>query len=294
MAPYADDIQSPDWIRSYPGGNAGDALAYRKPGFLWSEASAKGLPVKIYGEYVENESFLQPNGSTDEPSWSDLYTDSQNFESGAEPALYYQNTITSEASVPAVSNYLIKNFPPFDLNIPDQFRVDLWLQDFNKDVAAGTVPTLSVCGSWTTTRAGHRVRTPSRPTTTWLLGALSTTSATATCGHRRQFSSRRMTRRTASTTSTVIAALAISLARTRCRLEGNRPHLLHAGQHGADDRANPRPAAHEPVRPGGITDADGFREGRCSPRTISNRGPTFRTRSHWTKALQQALHPTQR
>ena len=28
MAPYADDIQSPDWVRSYPGGNAGDALAY--------------------------------------------------------------------------------------------------------------------------------------------------------------------------------------------------------------------------------------------------------------------------
>src|SRR5271165_3380272 len=25
MAPYADDIQSPDWVRSYPGGNAGDA-----------------------------------------------------------------------------------------------------------------------------------------------------------------------------------------------------------------------------------------------------------------------------
>jgi YVTN family beta-propeller protein len=144
MAPYADDIQAPDWIRSYPGGNAGDALAYRKPGFLWSEATAKGLPVKIYGEYVENDTFLQPNGSTDEPSWSDFYTDSQNFESGAEATLYYQNTVQAESSVPAVSNYLIKNFPQFDLNIPDQFRVDLWLQDFNKDVAAGTVPALSV------------------------------------------------------------------------------------------------------------------------------------------------------
>ena len=30
MAPYADDIQSPDWVRSYPGGNAGDALVYQK------------------------------------------------------------------------------------------------------------------------------------------------------------------------------------------------------------------------------------------------------------------------
>jgi YVTN family beta-propeller protein len=144
MAPYADDIQSPDWNRSYPGGNAGDALAYQKKGFLWSEASAKGLPVKIYGEYVENDTFLQPNGSTSEPSWSDFYADAKKFEAGLEPTLYYQNTIQAESSVPAVSNYLVKNFPQFDLGIPDQFRVDLWVQDFNKDLAANTVPALSV------------------------------------------------------------------------------------------------------------------------------------------------------
>jgi YVTN family beta-propeller protein len=144
MAPYADDIQSPDWVRSYPGGNAGDALAYQKKGFLFSEAAAAGLPVKIYGEYVENDTFLQPNGSTSEPSWSDFYADAQNFEAGTEPTLYYQNTVQAESSVPAVSKYLIRNFPQFDLNIPDQFRVDLWVQDFQKDVAAGTVPALSI------------------------------------------------------------------------------------------------------------------------------------------------------
>jgi YVTN family beta-propeller protein len=144
MAPYADDIQSPDWVRSYPGGNAGDALAYQNKGFLFSEASAAGLPVKIYGEYVENDTFLQPNGSTSEPSWSDFYTDSQNFEAGKESTLFYQNTVQAQSSLPAVSNHLIKNFPQFDLGIPDQFRVDLWLQDFNNDLAAGTVPTLSL------------------------------------------------------------------------------------------------------------------------------------------------------
>ncbi len=58
MAPYADDIQSPDWVRSYPGGNAGDALAYQNKGFLFSESAAAGLSVKIYGEYVENDTFL--------------------------------------------------------------------------------------------------------------------------------------------------------------------------------------------------------------------------------------------
>ncbi|MGA3194318.1 MAG: bifunctional YncE family protein/alkaline phosphatase family protein, partial [Terriglobales bacterium] len=144
MAPYADDIQSPDWVRSYPGGNAGDALAYQNKGFLFSEAAAAGLSLKIYGEYVENDTFLQPNGSTSEPSWTDFYNDALNFESGGESTLYYQNTVQAECSIPAVSNHLIKNFPQFDLGIPDQFRVDLWVQDFNNDVANGTVPTLSI------------------------------------------------------------------------------------------------------------------------------------------------------
>src|ERR1700757_1282762 len=144
MAPYADDIQSPDWNRSYPGGNAGDALAYQKKGFLFSEAADAGLTVKIYGEYVENDTFLQPNGSTSEPSWSDFYADAKKFEAGQESTLYYQNTVQAESSVPAVSNHLVKNFPQFDLEIPDQFRVDLWVQDFKKDLKAGTVPALSI------------------------------------------------------------------------------------------------------------------------------------------------------
>ncbi len=144
MAPYADDIQSPDWNRSYPGGNAGDALAYTKKGFLWSEAADAGLSVKIYGEYVENDTFKQPNGSTSEPSWSQFYADSKAFEAGQEQTLFYQNTVQAESSIPAVSKYLVKNFPQFDLGIPDQFRVDLWVQDFNKDLAANAVPTLSI------------------------------------------------------------------------------------------------------------------------------------------------------
>jgi hypothetical protein len=153
MAPYSDDIQSPDWVRSYPGGNAGDSLAYQNKGFLFSEAAAAGLPVKIYGEYVEYDTFKQPNGSTSEPSWSAFYADSQCFEGGpgcaapgvpGETTLYFQNTVRAHSSVPAVYNHLIQNFPQFDLGIPDQFRVDLWVQDFNKDVKAGTVPALSI------------------------------------------------------------------------------------------------------------------------------------------------------
>jgi len=144
MAPYADDIQSPDWNRSYPGGNAGDALANQTKGFVFSEAAAAGLTVKIYGESVENDTFNNPDGTTNEPTWSQFYADALNFESGGEPTLFYQNTVQAESSVPAVYLHLIKNFPQFDLGIPDQFRVDLWLQDFNNDLANGTVPAFSI------------------------------------------------------------------------------------------------------------------------------------------------------
>jgi YVTN family beta-propeller protein len=141
MAPYADDIQSPDWVRSYPGGNAGDALAYQKNGFLFSEAVAKGLSTKIYGEYVENEFFPTSLGH---PTWSQFYADAQKFEAGQEPTLQYQNAIVSESSIPVVENHLVKNFPQFDMNIPDQFRVDIWQQDFNEDLASNSVPVLSI------------------------------------------------------------------------------------------------------------------------------------------------------
>jgi YVTN family beta-propeller protein len=141
MAPYADDIQSPDWVRSYPGGNAGDALAYAKKGFLFQEAVDAGLSTKIYGEYVENEYWPTALGH---PSWAQLYADARDFEAGKEPTLHYQNAISVESSIPVVSQHLIKNFPQFDLNVPDQFRVDLWLQDFRKDLASDSVPSLSI------------------------------------------------------------------------------------------------------------------------------------------------------
>jgi YVTN family beta-propeller protein len=151
MAPYADDIQSPDWVRSYPGGNAGDALAYQKKGFLFQAAADKGLSVKIYGEYVETDYCGSPQipanvcqTGRNKPTWSQYYADAKKFEAGQESTLQYQNVITAVSSIPAVSNHLSKNFPIFDLDIPDQWRVDLWLQDFQRDVKAGRVPALSI------------------------------------------------------------------------------------------------------------------------------------------------------
>jgi len=141
LAPYQDDIQAPDWVRSYPGGNAGDSLAYQPKGFLFQESVAAGLSTKIYGEYVEEDFFPTPLGH---PTWEQFYQDTQNFEAGKETTLLYQNAVVANSTIPAVEDHLITNFPQFDLNIPDQFRVDIWLQDFQHDLADGTVPVFSI------------------------------------------------------------------------------------------------------------------------------------------------------
>ena len=79
MAPYSDDIQSPDWLRDYPS-NGGDAIAYQKAGHLWDSAVKAGVSFKNYGEYIEYNSFLTPTGSTTEPQWIDFFNDITAYE----------------------------------------------------------------------------------------------------------------------------------------------------------------------------------------------------------------------
>jgi hypothetical protein len=147
MAPYSDDIQSPDWLRDYPS-NGGDALAYQKKGHLFDVAAAAGIKMKIYGEYVEENTFNPPGCTpsliTDscEPSWTQFYNDTLLYENGKEPQLQYFNTIGSYSPLPNVMKYAVQNYPQFDLGIPDQYRFDVWQQDFDLDVLNGKVPQL--------------------------------------------------------------------------------------------------------------------------------------------------------
>jgi YVTN family beta-propeller protein len=165
MAPYSDDIQSPDWDRDYPS-NGGDAIAYQPKGHLFDVAAAAGIKMKNYGEYVEYDLFNTPTNSTTEPPWNDWYRDSSCFDAqtfgsvsgyalpnpsdcqspgdSGEATLYYQNTITSYSPLPNVQNYTVTNYPQFDLTIPDQFRFDIWYQDFQNDATNGTVPQLEM------------------------------------------------------------------------------------------------------------------------------------------------------
>jgi YVTN family beta-propeller protein len=143
MAPYSDDIQSPDWVRDYPS-NGGDAIAYQKKGFLWDAAVKAGVSFKNYGEYIAYNTFLTPTGSTKEPLWIDFYNDVMAYESGKESQLYNYNTVASHSELPNLLYNTVQNYPQFDLGIPDQFRFDIWAQDFANDLANGAVPQLEM------------------------------------------------------------------------------------------------------------------------------------------------------
>jgi YVTN family beta-propeller protein len=163
MAPYGDDIQSPDWLRDYPS-NGGDAIAYQKKGHIWDIAAQQGVSFKNYGEYIEYDTFNPPQGCTPsniypgppptplpfifsgscEPLWIDFYNDILAYESGAEKQLYNYNTVASHSPLPNLINNTVQNYPQFDLGIPDQFRFDIWNEDFQNDVRAGAVPQLEM------------------------------------------------------------------------------------------------------------------------------------------------------
>ncbi len=141
QAPYSDDIQSPDWLRDYPS-NGGESLAYQTQGNLYNAATLANVTMKNYGEYIEYNLFTQPDGSHQEPTWCQFYDDTVAYESGNEPELYYYNTVSSYSPLPDVISHTVQNYPQFDLGIPDQFRFDIWVQDFDNDLANNSVPSL--------------------------------------------------------------------------------------------------------------------------------------------------------
>ena len=100
-----------------------------------------------YTYFIPPQGCVPPAGAQTnycEPLWIDFYNDTLAYESGKEKQLYNYNTVASHSPLPNLINNTVQNYPQFDLGIPDQFRVDIWKQDFAADVASGTVPQLEI------------------------------------------------------------------------------------------------------------------------------------------------------
>ncbi len=143
---YSNDIQSPDWIRSYPGGNDNDALTFTQKGYIWTDAVKKGLDVKIYGEWSDG-SVVATNPATGKGyTWADFYNTSlYNETNGAQGKnVVPPNSDSEHSQIPAVNALLDPHYPSFNLGIPDQYRMDYYLPILAAQDAAGQVPALTV------------------------------------------------------------------------------------------------------------------------------------------------------
>jgi YVTN family beta-propeller protein len=136
------------FYRSYPS-QGGDALAYQRDGFLWNAAERAGKSVQVYGEYAHNP-FSQPP-----PSWDEWYRDSQILEGKAKgrlPVPTHKFRTTSD--IPSLNRILDPWFPNFQLNIPDQYRVDMWEPIFKRQEKTGHLPALTFMWLMTDHTAG--------------------------------------------------------------------------------------------------------------------------------------------
>ncbi|HEY1950197.1 MAG TPA: hypothetical protein VGG97_24520 [Bryobacteraceae bacterium] len=142
---YSNDILSPDWIRSYPGGDANDALTNTPKGFLWTAAEAKGLSARLFGEWGNDAKVAKkPNGA--KYTWSDFYSTALCKEGKAPAAncVVPDGTVTVASPVPSAAKILDPYYPPFNLIIPDQYRMDYWIPVFQHLDAENQVPNLTI------------------------------------------------------------------------------------------------------------------------------------------------------
>lgn len=140
IAPDYIEKQFTDFNRSYPF-NGGDSLVYAPTGFIWMDAMKNGKSTRIYGEYAPG--FNGPNAQFG--SWTSWYNDSLILEGKTKGTLHAPlGTFQTVADVPSVEQHLNPDFPNFNTSIPDQYRLDIFLKDFNRYVKDNTLPNLVV------------------------------------------------------------------------------------------------------------------------------------------------------
>jgi DNA-binding beta-propeller fold protein YncE len=129
MGAYATDFVEKTWPMNYAhrggaylteGGrgvrNAYGNVAAPPRGYLWDAARRAGVSVRSYGEFAHRG-------------------DESEVDSGKGPV---------EATVPGLAGLVSPDYPPWDLTIPDNRRVDAWLQELHRFEKEGGLPQLSI------------------------------------------------------------------------------------------------------------------------------------------------------
>jgi YVTN family beta-propeller protein len=101
--------------------NAYGNLAAPSDGYIWDACERAGVSVRSYGEFVR-----RARGSADNP-------EGPRGETGED-----------EATVPGLKGRIDPDYPPFNLKVSDNHRIDIWLKEFQELEANGHLPGLSI------------------------------------------------------------------------------------------------------------------------------------------------------
>ena len=109
------------------------------------------MKVKDFGEYAYNPYSLPANA----PNWDQWYKDSQILEGAAKgPLPVPTHAYETSSDIPSLNKILDPWFPNFQLQIPDQYRVDMWNKYFTRWERNGNMPNLQFMWLMTDHTAG--------------------------------------------------------------------------------------------------------------------------------------------
>jgi len=120
-----------DWVFKYSNGrNDQNPMLFAPTEFLWDNARRNGVSVRAFGERGLNT--VEPKSAT----WTDLYNDWRNKTSTVK--------VSPRAVIVGLRPMYSPNVPAYELRVPDQFRVDRFLEEFHALEQAGAIPKLMV------------------------------------------------------------------------------------------------------------------------------------------------------
>ncbi len=144
---YASDVVEKIWPTNYGGRgarymsegggrmrNAYGNVTAPLNGYIWDSCARAKLSVRSYGEFAMRGP--EPEGEKDTGVGEVVET------------------------VPGLKGRVHPNYPPYDLTIPDNKRVDIWLEEFRKFEQSGDLPRLSIIRLGNDHTAGTRTGYP--------------------------------------------------------------------------------------------------------------------------------------
>lgn len=131
-AAYATDYVEKTWPTNYSQRGrtydyeGGKKIARPTGGYIWDYCARAGVSYRSYGEFISSRPG-KPGGGGD---------------TGGDPnAAPKRENYTNETSL---EGHFSPTFPPWDLNIPDNKRIDAWLEEFREYERNGQMPQFQI------------------------------------------------------------------------------------------------------------------------------------------------------